>query len=107
MSVIRTPPAGTRDPRRAEPKIGSALVVVDRSPLRVLLIDEQQMFTDALSRLLATEPDLEPVGAVQRIDDAVAVCQRSSPDVILVDLRVGGIEGVDGIRALRRASPAS
>jgi len=73
--------------------------------VRVLLVDEQQMFTDALSNLLAAEPDLEPVGAVTRIADAVAVCRRSSPDVVLVDLRVGDIDGVDGIRALRQASP--
>jgi DNA-binding NarL/FixJ family response regulator len=75
-------------------------------PVRVLLVDEQQMFTDALAHLLAAEPDLEPIGAVTRIAEAVVICHRTPPDVVLVDLRVGDMNGVDGIHALRRASPA-
>jgi DNA-binding NarL/FixJ family response regulator len=69
-------------------------------------VDEQQMFTDALAHLLAAEPDLEPIGAVTRIAEAVVICHRTPPDVVLVDLRVGDMNGVDGIHALRRASPA-
>ena len=66
------------------------------------------MFADALSRALAAEPDLEPIGAVLSIADAVIACERSSPDVVLVDLRVPDLESVEGLRALSRvASSAS
>jgi DNA-binding NarL/FixJ family response regulator len=80
-------------------------VVVD--PISVLLVDDHQMFTDALSRSLASEHDLLPIGAVGTVAEAVIECGRRSPDVILVDLRVPDMLGVAGIRSLRRVSPGS
>jgi DNA-binding NarL/FixJ family response regulator len=76
-------------------------------PISLLLVDEHQMFTDALSRLLASEHDLLPIGAVGTVAEAVIECGRRSPDVILVDLRVPDMAGVAGIRSIRRASPRS
>ncbi len=68
----------------------------------MFLVDGQQMFTEALSRLLATEPDLEPVGSAASIEEALRACRPSPPDVVLVDLRLADMAGVEGIRALRR-----
>jgi DNA-binding NarL/FixJ family response regulator len=65
------------------------------------------MFTEALSRLLATETDLLPQAAVTSIADAVLECSTRPPDVVLVDLRVHDMDGVAGIRAIRRVSPHS
>ncbi|MGZ6544638.1 MAG: response regulator [Actinomycetota bacterium] len=107
MSAFPTPPAGTEPPHPAELPVATAPAVDRSRAIRVLLVDEQPMFTDALSRLLATERDLEPIGAVERIAEAVAACHRLSPDLALVDLRVRDMESVDGIRALRRASPTT
>ena len=75
--------------------------------ISLLLVDEHQMFTEALSRLLAAEQDLRPQGAVGTIAEAVLECTVQPPDVVLVDLRVPDMHGFDGIRAIRRASPAS
>ena len=75
--------------------------------ISLLMVDEQQMFTDALSRFLASERDLMPVGTARTVADAFLECERLRPDVILVDLRVPDMFGVAGIRTLKRASPRS
>jgi DNA-binding NarL/FixJ family response regulator len=75
--------------------------------ISLLLVDEHQMFTEALSRLLGTEHDLLPNGAVGTVAEAIVECAIRPPDVVLVDLRVSDMHGVEGIRAIRRASPGS
>jgi DNA-binding NarL/FixJ family response regulator len=87
--------------------IGSPLVRSPADTISLLLVDEHQMFTDALSRLLATETDLLPQAAVTSISEAVVECSTRPPDVVLVDLRVHDMDGVAGIREIRRASPHS
>jgi DNA-binding NarL/FixJ family response regulator len=70
-------------------------------------VDEQQMFTDALSRHLASDPDLRPIGAVSTVEAAVALCLLTPPDVVLLDLRVRDMDGVRGILEIRHASPGT
>jgi len=79
----------------------------DDRPISVLLVDRHQMFTDALSRCLADEPDLQPLGAVRALHHAVAACRRTPPDVVLVDLGADPSGGVEGIRAIKGVSPES
>ena len=106
MSAFPTPPSGSPSAIAQEGfSLGSPLLGPRPDAISLLLVDEHQMFTEALSRLLADEADLLPQAAVSSISEAIAECTRRPPDVALVDLRVRDMDGVAGIRAIRRASP--
>lgn len=108
MTAFPTPPSGTPSPLVQEGFSTRALLAErPADTISLLLVDEHQMFTEALSRLLGAERDLRPQGAVGTIAEAVLECSVRPPDVVLVDLRVRDMQGVEGIRAIRRASPGS
>lgn len=106
MSAFPTPLAGASAPRRNAPTLDASLKS-QGSVISLLLVDEQQMFTDALSRLLSSDPEMKPIGAASTVAEAVAQCRLNAPDVVLLDLRVRDMDGVEGIREIRRASPGS
>ncbi|MFE7169505.1 response regulator [Streptomyces sp. NPDC057616] len=69
------------------------------STVRVVLADDERMVRTALRAILSAEPDLEVVGEAATGAEAVAVVREVRPDVVLMDVRMPGI---DGIRATER-----
>jgi len=81
--------------------------VADVTPIRVLIADDHPVVRDGLRGMLAGEPDLEVVGEAGDGIEVLANVDTLRPDVILMDLRMPGMGGVDAIRALtERRSPA-
>jgi len=79
----------------------------DVAPIRVLIADDHPVVRDGLRGMLAGEPDLEVVGEAGDGIEVLANVDTLRPDVILMDLRMPGMGGVDAIRALtERRSPA-
>jgi DNA-binding NarL/FixJ family response regulator len=74
---------------------------------RVLIVDDHPVFRDGLTGLLATQPELEVVGAVGSAEEAMAALARTSPDVVLMDLNLPGASGVSATRRARQASPGT
>ena len=70
-----------------------------RSHIKVLIVDDQRTFGEALSLALAKEKDLEILEVVTDGETAVRVTDVEHPDVVLMDL---GMPGMDGIEATRR-----
>lgn len=60
---------------------------------RVLVVDDHPVVRDGLRAILATQPDLEVVGEAADGDEAVAAASRLRPDVVLMDLRMPGLDG--------------
>jgi DNA-binding NarL/FixJ family response regulator len=77
------------------------------APIRVLLADDHPVVREGLRGMLAAEPDIEVVGEAPSGDEAVALCCALRPDVILMDLRMPGGDGVSAIARLRDRQPAS
>ena len=73
--------------------------------LHVLIVDDHRLFTEALTMLLRARPTSETVTAVDSAEDAIAVCVERCPDVILMDLDLPGMGGLDGIRGIRETCP--
>ncbi|AOT58294.1 Transcriptional regulatory protein DegU [Streptomyces rubrolavendulae] len=67
--------------------------------IRVVLADDERMVRTALRAILSAEPDLEVVGEAADGAEAVSVVREARPDVVLMDVRM---PGVDGIRATER-----
>ncbi|GAA3503586.1 response regulator transcription factor [Streptomyces prasinosporus] len=64
------------------------------SPIRVVLADDERMVRTALRAILAAEPDLEVVGEASTGAEAVSVVRDLRPDVVLMDVRMPGIDGI-------------
>jgi DNA-binding NarL/FixJ family response regulator len=73
--------------------------------LRLLLVDDQAMFREGLRVLLSLQPDLEVVAEVGDGAAAVEAARTLAPDVVLMDLRMPGVGGVEATRRLKAAQP--
>jgi len=74
-------------------------------PIRVLLVEDNDVFREALELLLGLERDTEVVASVTDGDEAVDACVRERPDVVLVDYRLPSVNGVEATAALRSSCP--
>jgi len=70
--------------------------------IRVLLVDDQRLLREGLRILLELEPDLEIVGEAVNGIEAVALADQIRPDVVLMDLRLPGLDGFEATEQIRR-----
>jgi DNA-binding NarL/FixJ family response regulator len=68
--------------------------------IRVVLADDQPLVRTGLRMILGAEEDLEIVGEAADGAEAVAVCAEVRPDVVLMDVRMPGMDGIDATRAV-------
>jgi len=68
--------------------------------IRLLLVDDQSLFREALRTLLSLQPDFDIVGEAAHGEQAVALAQKLAPDVVLMDLRMPVMNGVDATRRI-------
>lgn len=73
--------------------------------LRVLIADDHPVFRGGLRALLSTSPDVEVIGEVADGAEAIAVCAREQPDVVLMDLHMPGCDGVQATREILEQAP--
>lgn len=78
-----------------------------QSVIRVLITDDHAIVRQGLRALLATEPDIEVVGEASNGAEAVAAADRLQPDVILMDLVMPQMGGVEAIRRITARWPAA
>ena len=73
--------------------------------ITILIADDQALFREALSTLVALQPDFEVVGEAADGAEACRVAQSLHPAVVLMDLQMPGVDGVTATRRLRAEQP--
>ncbi len=74
-------------------------------PIRILLVEDNDVFREALELLLGMRADVEVVGAIGDGGAAADACRKYKPDVVLMDYRLPGLDGVQATIAVREACP--
>ncbi len=74
-------------------------------PIRVLIADDHPLFRDGMHGLLASVPAMEVVGEAETGDDAIRLAGELLPDVILMDIKMPGENGISATRQILSAHP--
>jgi DNA-binding NarL/FixJ family response regulator len=75
------------------------------SPLKVLIADDHPLVLQGIRRALDSSDGIEIVGEARSGEELLALVERRNPDVVLMDLRMPGLDGVDCIAEIKRSSP--
>ena len=72
---------------------------------RTLVVDDNASFRQRVTELLAGEPDIEVIGEAAGGREAIRKARESRPDLVIMDLRMPGMNGLDATRELERGMP--
>lgn len=75
--------------------------------IRVLLADDHGVLRDGLRRLIETDPGIRVVAAANDGHEAVAKAAETRPEVVVMDISMPGLNGVEATRSIARTSPAT
>jgi DNA-binding NarL/FixJ family response regulator len=75
--------------------------------IRVLVVDDHGVLRDGLGRLISAQPDMELVGTAANGAEAVEMCRSLEPDVVLMDLEMPVLDGIEATRAISTQVPAT
>ncbi|TGN41739.1 UvrY/SirA/GacA family response regulator transcription factor [Marinobacter confluentis] len=70
--------------------------------IRVLVVDDHDLVRSGITRMLADNPDLEVIGEASSGEDAIDAVRRDRPDIVLMDIRMPGIGGLEATRRILR-----
>ncbi|MGI5197543.1 response regulator [Streptomyces sp. CA-288835] len=75
--------------------------------IRVLLVDDESLLRMAFTMILEAQPDMEPAGEAGDGADAIRLARQLRPDVVLMDVRMPGTDGIEATRRIIKDSPTT
>ena len=85
--------------------ITSASVSDKTGIIRVLVVDDHQVVREGLRRMLELEKGIQVVGEARSGEEAITKAASLSPDVIIMDLKMPGMDGIDTTREIKQRLP--
>ena len=79
----------------------------ERGRARLVVVDDHELVRAGIKSMLAREADLEVVGEAADGREAVGLCRRARPDLVLMDVRMPGMDGLAATRAVKRELPGT
>ncbi len=73
--------------------------------IRILVVDDHALFREGLRALLAAFPDIDVVGEAANSEQAIAQAESLQPDVVLMDVAMPGIDGIEATRRILHLNP--
>ncbi len=77
-----------------------------KKDIKILLVDDHELVRRGLRRMLESEEDIEVVGDAADAEEAYSQVEMLSPDVVLMDVKMPGVNGVEATRVLKERKPA-
>lgn len=77
----------------------------DRRQIRIAIADDHAVLRSGLRLLLEEQPDFRVVGEAKDAAEAIALVERERPDLLLLDISMPGVSGLDAIHPVRHVSP--
>lgn len=74
-------------------------------PIRLLIADDHPLFRDGLRALLESVPGMQVLGEVTTGNEVIAQAQALQPDLILMDIKMPGMNGIEATRRILSSSP--
>lgn len=74
-------------------------------PISVILVDDHRMVLEGLKGLLAPDPEVRVIGEAENGMMAISLARRLTPDVMVLDVTMPGLNGIETMREIRTASP--
>jgi DNA-binding NarL/FixJ family response regulator len=74
-------------------------------PIRILVVDDHVLFRDGVRTLISSEEDLELVGEASNGQEAISAAANLQPDVILMDVKMPDMDGIQATRQIVQTSP--
>jgi DNA-binding NarL/FixJ family response regulator len=73
--------------------------------IRVLCVDDHWIVREGIAALVSQQPDMEIAASAANGEEGVALFRQHKPDVVLMDLRLPGLSGLEAIRAIKQEAP--
>ena len=97
--------AGTCDDEPVGDSLTEGAAASEPAMIRVVIADDHDLYRRGMQVVVELDGTAEVVGQASNGDDAVQVCSRVSPDVVLMDVRMPGVGGIEACRRIRAAVP--
>ncbi|GAY75919.1 DNA-binding response regulator, LuxR family [Sporolactobacillus inulinus] len=73
--------------------------------MNVIIVDDDRLVVSSLNTILETDPEIRVVGSGYSGAEALHLCQRLCPDLLLIDIRMDGLSGIEAAKRLMNQNP--